>query len=1062
MKRTINFRIVLALGLGLTLAALCLSLNPGSALSKAPAAELHVCPVGCPYSSVQAAVDAANEGDTIKVATGVYTDVSAREGVTQTVYISKSITIQGGYTVTDWTTPYPITQPTTLDAQGQGRVLYITGNISPTIEGLRITGGNAAGLGGYTNQWGTFDAGGGVYVIAATVTLSSNQLFSNTANVGGGQYLEASTASLDDNIISHNNAHSLGGGLVLNLSNSTVLNGNTISYNTAQYGGGVYLDHSDHVTLTRNTVSSNTPQFCGGGLYLEFSHQVLLARNMFATNATMSGGGLYLDWSDATLDSNIISDNSASTDGGGGLYLQSSTAQLVNNLITDNRTNSYGSGLVLWASQSYLLHTSFIHNTGGDGSGIYLHDDWWASSIITLANTILVSHTIGITVTANNMATLNGILWFGNATNTSGDGAISITHAITGNPAFAADGYHLTTASAAIDQGVDAGVTTDIDGQVRPIGLAPDLGADEFQPPTRYVTTSGVDTGDCSNSAAPCRTVQYAVDVADEGNAIKVATGVYTDVSVRPRNDVTTTGVVTQVVYISKTVTIQGSYAITDWTTPNPTIYPTTLDARRQGRVLYIAGNISPTIAGLRTTGGDAAGLGGAVWQNRDAGGAVYIVWAAVTFINNMVFDNLAADGGGLYLHESSAMLSSNNVSDNTADRGGGLYLYASDAIHASNIVTANTANFGGGLYLNSCTATLSDNIIASNSATYGGGLYLYTSPATLNNNVIANNQATSENPDALQCGGGLYIWSSSATLNGNIVTFNSARTGGGVCLYWYSNALLTNNVIAENRIRNVGSGLYIGAASPLMLHTTIVHNTGGDSSGVYVATGGQIYSNLTMSNTILVSHTIGVNAAAGNSATLNGVLWFDNGTNTGGDGLITVTNAITGDPAFAPDGYHLTATSTAIDRGIDAGVTTDIDGDLRPTGFGFDLGADEFPAGLIVTKQATPDPVQSGAQLTYTILATNNDIVDLHATITDTLPAHVTPGGILTWTPTITAPGGVWSQLVIVTVELGYTGTLTNNVQVTTIEGATGSDNVAVQAHGYRIYLPLVLRQSP
>ncbi len=171
MKRILIARAILALGLGLTLVAVCLSLNPDPALSQPQANELHVCPVGCPYSSVQAAVDAANEGDIIKVAAGVYTGVSVREGVTQTVYISKSITIQGGYTVTNWTTPYPITQPTTLDAQGQGRVLYITNDITATIAGLDITGGFTVWPS--SNPWRD-GAGGGVYVYAATVTLSSN------------------------------------------------------------------------------------------------------------------------------------------------------------------------------------------------------------------------------------------------------------------------------------------------------------------------------------------------------------------------------------------------------------------------------------------------------------------------------------------------------------------------------------------------------------------------------------------------------------------------------------------------------------------------------------------------------------------------------------------------------------------------------------------------------------------------------------------------------------------------------------------------------------------------
>jgi hypothetical protein len=45
----------------------------------------------------------------------------------------------------------------------------------------------------------------------------------------------------------------------------------------------------------------------------------------------------------------------------------------------------------------------------------------------------------------------------------------------------------------------------------------------------------------------------------------------------------------------------------------------------------------------------------------------------------------------------------------------------------------------------------------------------------------------------------------------------------------------------------------------------------------------------------------------------------------------------------LAADGYHLTRSSPAIDRGIAAGVLTDIDGDSRPMGSGYDLGADEF-----------------------------------------------------------------------------------------------------------------------
>ena len=62
-------------------------------------------------------------------------------------------------------------------------------------------------------------------------------------------------------------------------------------------------------------------------------------------------------------------------------------------------------------------------------------------------------------------------------------------------------------------------------------------------------------------------------------------------------------------------------------------------------------------------------------------------------------------------------------------------------------------------------------------------------------------------------------------------------------------------------------------------------------------------------------------------------------------DNLITGTVNIWGDPTFvapACGNYHVGPGSAAIDAGVDAGVLTDIDGDPRPIGLGFDIGADE------------------------------------------------------------------------------------------------------------------------
>lgn len=113
----------------------------------------------------------------------------------------------------------------------------------------------------------------------------------------------------------------------------------------------------------------------------------------------------------------------------------------------------------------------------------------------------------------------------------------------------------------------------------------------------------------------------------------------------------------------------------------------------------------------------------------------------------------------------------------------------------------------------------------------------------------------------------------------------------------------------------------------------------------------------------------------------------------------------------------------------------------------------------LEVTKQASSDHVQAGVQLTYTLRVTNTGSIALNGTVTDTLPLHVAPMGVLTWTLTNLSPGSVWSQQIVVTMAPGYSGTLTNRVQVTTLEGATGEAQITTHAIGYGIYLPLVMK---
>ena len=422
----------------------------------------------------------------------------------------------------------------------------------------------------------------------------------------------------------------------------------------------------------------------------------------------------------------------------------------------------------------------------------------------------------------------------------------------------------------------------------------------------------------CTGTPNCYATVQAALDVAADGIEIRVAAGTYTDIHDCPRNDIITTGTAKAVVCISKTVTIRGGYN-TSFSAWDPAVNVTTLNAQNLGRGIYITGDISPTIADLSITGGDATGLTGYEYYGQyDAGGGVYILTANATLVNNHIFNNTSpSHAGGVYIGNSTSQLTGNTISNNTIDSGG-----------------------GAGVVLFRSAATLTGNKILNNtSSNVAGGVYALYADATLVNNTISGNTTTIN-------GGGIDIASCNPSLSGNIITGNTAQWGGGIVL-WYSDSILTNNVIENNQVSTIGSGsgIWIGGSTLTLLHTTISHNTGGDGSGVFATDDNQetrpTYSHITMKNSIVANQTVGIKAQTGSSVNLDGVLWYNNGTsNTSGAG-VTVTHPYSGDPSFAADGYHLVTGSAAIDQGVNAGVTTDLDG--QPRLDAPDLGADEY-----------------------------------------------------------------------------------------------------------------------
>jgi hypothetical protein len=138
-----------------------------------------------------------------------------------------------------------------------------------------------------------------------------------------------------------------------------------------------------------------------------------------------------------------------------------------------------------------VKHVTFVHGPDLEATGRALtagtrfpDEDGEQGLAATLGNTIFHNYdtaVYGKSVTSTVL--ISGVL--GSNVNTIWQtGIVTIQLEFTGPAAFVDEtsgDYHLTAASAAIDRGVVTEVTTDLDGQPRNQGSAPDLGAYEYQ-----------------------------------------------------------------------------------------------------------------------------------------------------------------------------------------------------------------------------------------------------------------------------------------------------------------------------------------------------------------------------------------------------------------------------------------------------------------------------------------------------------------------------------------------------------------------------------------------------
>jgi hypothetical protein len=456
-------------------------------------------------------------GGELRLASGTYTG---------TTTLTRPATISGGFALPNFTPGAP---PATLDGQGLGSTLQITGAISVRLAQLTITGGVAStndstvGRGGgiaingavvmldrvlVQQNIGAFDGsgeGGGISIRGGTLNLLSSQIISNTATLLRSilsPLVAADTSLLPQPIQAVSGS---GGGIFAQdarvairqstLKGNSALGGTASPHlETSALGGALYADRSTIETFETLFLHNNAQAIASqaGALKLIDSQARLRGGEISDNSAgpasgSSSGGALDIVGGHVSLASLALRRNLAAD--GAGIRLApsrqiSSTAQLTltNVLLAEHASAALAlptpqSG----TAQATLRYTSVISNSIGVLAG--------TGQAISITHSLLISNTVAAQAAAGSAVTLSYTDRYSNTLDTDGTLQLGPAGDLALAPHFRRNdnAFHLAPSSPLIDMGIPlAGIPNDFESQPRTYdgdgdGTArPDLGWDEM------------------------------------------------------------------------------------------------------------------------------------------------------------------------------------------------------------------------------------------------------------------------------------------------------------------------------------------------------------------------------------------------------------------------------------------------------------------------------------------------------------------------------------------------------------------------------------------------------
>jgi len=273
------------------------------------------------YSSIQLGINAAIDGDTVLVESGIY--------LGNIDFLGKQITVisESG------------SDTTTIDATltGESVVTFMNGETNLSIlDGFKLRDGSAT-------------HGGGIHITNASPVIRNCVVTGNFAsNVGGGIFVDSGELTLVDVTIMNNTSKGAGGGIYLKFSHGSITGG-SIEDNNSTNGAGIYAKDGllgsfvlSNVAIIGNVATSN-----GGGVYAKTTTMSVQNCTFDINSANRGGGWFSYLGGDATISNTVFTNNSA-LDFGGAAEIRSSEVLFVfctfDSNVADSDCNAAGSG----------------------------------------------------------------------------------------------------------------------------------------------------------------------------------------------------------------------------------------------------------------------------------------------------------------------------------------------------------------------------------------------------------------------------------------------------------------------------------------------------------------------------------------------------------------------------------------------------------------------------------------------------------------------------------------------------------------------------------------------